>query len=81
MYPFGDISRDQHRQLADKIYAIELAKDLNPLPVDSERSIAEEAVFVSIGFLIEKVGLKCSSFDFAGRDSILIKERAISVSY
>jgi hypothetical protein len=49
MYPFGDIDREQHRRLAQKMYDIELAKEANggrsSSPADEERSVAEEAVF------------------------------------
>jgi hypothetical protein len=82
MYPFGDIDREQHRRLAQKMYDIELAKEANggrsSSPADEERSVAEEAVFAAVSFLIDKFSMECSIFEFAGE---LIDELKSLCSY
>ena len=66
MYPFGDINRELHRQLADKIYNVEAAKDSGDGEISSVRTITEEAVFVGISYIMEQKSVDCSIFNFAG---------------
>ena len=67
MYPFGDINRELHRQLADKIYNVETAKDSCDGESTKGRSITEEAVFVGISYLMEQKAVDCGIFNFAGK--------------